>query len=107
MCAPGIKQPVHTHQQTATSLPGLGPLAPQALRQLEAALEAAGSSRDHLVSVTVLLKDSEVGRAPFAAAWNRFVSAHALPALTVHESFLGREELLVSVTGMAAVPSQQ
>lgn len=77
------------------------------LDQLDAALQDVGSSRDHLVSLTVLLKDIVAGREPFAATWKGWCSRLALPALTVQESYLGTEEMLVAVSAIAAVPKQQ
>ncbi|PRW58661.1 endoribonuclease L-PSP [Chlorella sorokiniana] len=79
--------------------------ATDVLTQLEAALREAGSSKDCLLAVTVLLKDLPVGRKPFAAAFNQWVDAKALPAMTLLESYLGRDEILVSVAATAAVPS--
>ena len=60
------------------------------LTQLEAALREAGSSKDCLLAVTVLLKDLPVGRRPWAAAWNKWANPSALPAMTLVESYLGR-----------------
>lgn len=62
----------------------------QVLTQLEAALREAGTSKDCLLAVTVLLKDLPVGRKPFAAAFNEWVDPKALPAMTLLESYLGR-----------------
>jgi len=60
------------------------------LTQLEAALREAGSGKDCLLAVTVLLKDLPVGRRPFAAAFNQWVDRKALPAMTLLGSYLGR-----------------
>lgn len=60
------------------------------LTQLETALREAGSSKDCLLAVTVLLKDLPVGRRPWAAAWNKWANPAALPAMTLLESYLGR-----------------
>lgn len=47
-----------------------------------------------------------MGREAFAAAWNAWVPPGALPALAVLESYLGREDLCVSVQAVAAVPGR-
>ena len=65
-----------------------------------------GSSRDHLLSMTVLLKDIEKGRQPWATVWNGWCSARHLPAMLVQESFLGTEDWLVAMSAIAAVPRQ-
>lgn len=139
------------------TLPCPHPPLLQVLSQLDGALREAGTSREHLVQVTVsallrlhpraccvqaaheqqepsapawlglalpspalptapitppsprlqaLLKDLPMGREAFAAAWNAWVPPAALPALAVLESYLGREDLCVSVHAVAAVPSR-
>ncbi|KAI3433421.1 hypothetical protein D9Q98_003236 [Chlorella vulgaris] len=77
------------------------------LEQLEATLRSAGSSKDHLLSVTVLLKDIEKGSQPWAAIWNRWCSPSCLPAALVQESFLGSEDRLVAVSATAALRKDQ
>lgn len=55
----------------------------QALRLLEQALAAAGSSKQLLLSVRVALKNVENGGAEWSSLWNDWVDGDALPALDV------------------------
>jgi hypothetical protein len=79
----------------------------QVLEQLDGVLREAGSSRGHLVSLQVLLKDVDAGLPPFAAAFKAWVSPLALPAVVPQESYLGVEDVLISVAATAAVPTRQ
>lgn len=79
----------------------------QLLAQLDATLAEVGSTREHLVSVTVLLKDIELGSRPWASVWNAWVYPGHLPAVVKMESFLGTEDQLIGLSAMAVVPTQQ
>jgi hypothetical protein len=62
------------------------------------------SSRDYLLSVQVFMRDVVAGRKPFIAAWNGWCNRRALPALSVQESYLGEDQVLIAVAAVAAVP---
>lgn len=82
---------------------------PQVLGQLEDALREAGTSKDHLLSVTWLLKDLPYGKDPISDVWNRWVNPRALPALTMQERSVCtcQQELLVfSPCCLPACPHQ-
>jgi enamine deaminase RidA (YjgF/YER057c/UK114 family) len=79
----------------------------QVLDQLDATLAEAGSSREHLVSMTVLLKDIELGSRPWTSVWNAWVNPRHLPAMVMLETFLGTEDQLLGVSAVTVVPSQE
>ncbi|GAB4822797.1 hypothetical protein N2152v2_009843 [Parachlorella kessleri] len=79
--------------------------AQQVLAELDAQLETVGSSKQHLINVTVMLREVDKGSPPFGEVWNQWVNVAALPAMFIFESYMDREAL-VAVTAQAAVPPQ-
>ena len=73
------------------------------LRQIDALLHEAGTSKQHLLTVQIFLADL----ADFAAmnrAWDAWLDPRAKPARATVEARLARPEWRVEITGIAALP---
>jgi hypothetical protein len=75
---------------------------------LDDILKKAGcSGKESLVSVNVQFKNSAVGYAPFVVEWNRWLGEAPAPAITMGESFLGDQSVLVSLSAAVKLPAGQ
>lgn len=92
----------HEQQRLPSGLEGQ---TRQTLRNVQLAVEAAGSTMDNLVKLTIFVVDFEPAmREAILAARNEFISAAALPASTlVGVSALANEAYLVEVEAIALV----
>lgn len=72
------------------------------LGKVDALLEAAGSSREHILSATIYLKDINEHFAPMNAVWDAWVPAGFAPARACVQAALARESLLVEISVIAA-----
>ncbi|KAK9907439.1 hypothetical protein WJX75_003727 [Coccomyxa subellipsoidea] len=77
----------------------------QVLQQLDKQLKAAGTSKNHLLKATVLLKDIALGADVFNAVWEKWINPQHAPARTTFEASLIHPELLVEVDAIAALPA--
>lgn len=84
-----------------TDLVGVHEQTVEVLGRIDGLLAEAGSSRSHLLSVTIHLRDM----ADFSAmntAWEAWVPAGCAPARTTVQAHLATESLLVEMTVVAA-----
>lgn len=72
------------------------------LDKVDELLLAAGSSREHMLSVTIFLKTMN-DFAAMNAVWDAWVPKGYAPARTCVEGAMAREELLVEIAVTAAV----
>ena len=80
----------------------IGPQTRSMLDKVDALLEQAGSSREHMLSATVYLRDIK----DFSAmneVWDAWVPEGCAPARACVEARLAREDLLVEVSVIAAL----
>ncbi len=85
------------------SLP-IGPQTQSMLARVDKLLELAGSDRKHILSTTVYLKDIRDFQA-MNKVWDQWVPKGYAPARACVEARLGREDLLVEISVVAAVKS--
>ncbi|GAB2646366.1 RidA family protein [Vibrio panuliri] len=71
------------------------------LDKVDALLEQAGSSREHMLSATVYIKDMQ-DFAEMNAVWDAWVPAGHAPARACVQASMAREELLVEISVVAA-----
>jgi enamine deaminase RidA (YjgF/YER057c/UK114 family) len=76
----------------------------QTLAALDRILEAVGSGRDQLVSVTVYLRDI-IDYAAMNAVWDAWIVSDATPARVTVEARLALPEYRVEVQAVAALPA--
>ena len=79
--------------------------AKRILKELTAVLEKTGAGPEDLLSVSVKLKDSEVGFTPFCEAWNEWIGDVPPPTVSIGESYLGDHANLVAISALAKLPS--
>jgi len=73
------------------------------LARVEALLAEAGSSRSHLLSATIYLRDIDNDFAPMNEVWNAWVPDGHAPARACVEAHMARSTLLVEICITAAV----
>lgn len=74
----------------------------EAFNRIDALLEQAGSDKQHLLSVTIYLKDmNDFDR--MNSAWQQWVDPDHLPARCTVQATLGLPELLVEFSVTAAI----
>lgn len=73
----------------------------EVLSRIDALLSEAGSSRSHLLSVTIYLKNID-DFAAMNAVWESWISPGTAPARTTVEATLATASLLVEMTVIAA-----
>ncbi|WP_194436869.1 RidA family protein [Vibrio fluminensis] len=71
------------------------------LDKVDTLLEQAGSSREHMLSATVYIKDMQ-HFAEMNAVWDAWVPAGHAPARACVQASMAREELLVEISVVAA-----
>ncbi len=80
----------------------IGPQTQSMLNKVDALLEQAGSSRAHMLSATVYLRDIK-DFAGMNEVWDAWVPEGCAPARACVEARLAREDLLVEISVIAAV----
>lgn len=80
--------------------PSVSAQAEQILARIDALLEAAGSDRTHLVSVSVWLADIGQFKA-FNAVWDKWVASGHAPARATVEARLATPAYLVEIAAIA------
>ena len=73
------------------------------LAKVDSLLLSAGSSRQHLLSATIYVKDMQAHFAPMNAVWDTWLPEGHAPARACVEAAMAREELLVEISVIAAV----
>lgn len=73
------------------------------LARIDALLEEAGTSREHLLSATVYLRDIDNDFAAMNEVWNAWVPDGHAPARACVEAHMARSALLVEITVTAAI----
>ena len=73
------------------------------LAKVDAILAEAGSSRDHMLSVTIYLRDIDRDFAPMNEVWNAWLSENQRPARACVQAHMAREAILIEVCVIAAV----
>lgn len=80
----------------------IGPQTESMLAKVDALLEQAGSSREHILSATIYLRDIK-DFAEMNAVWDQWVPQGCAPARACVEARLARPDLLVEIAVIAAV----
>ncbi|MCG8635767.1 MAG: RidA family protein [Desulfobacterales bacterium] len=80
----------------------IGPQTQSMLDKVDALLEQAGSSREHMLSATVYLRDIK-DFAGMNEVWDAWVPEGSAPARACVEARLAREDLLVEISVIAAL----
>jgi enamine deaminase RidA (YjgF/YER057c/UK114 family) len=75
------------------------------LAKVDAKLAEAGSNRDHMLSVTIFLRDIDRDFAPMNVVWNEWLAKHQRPARACVQANMAREAILIEVCVIAAVAS--
>jgi len=73
------------------------------LAKVDALLGEAGSDREHLLSVSIFLRDIDNDFAPMNEVWNAWVPEGHAPARACVEAHMARSRLLVEICVTAAV----
>jgi len=74
------------------------------LARIDAALDEAGTDRNHLLSATIYLRDIDNHFALMNEVWNAWVPTGHAPARACVEAHMARSALLVEISIVAAVP---
>ncbi|NDV23835.1 RidA family protein [Desulfovibrio sp. JC022] len=80
----------------------IGPQTESMLAKVDALLEKAGSSREHILSATVYVRDMK-DFAGMNEVWDNWVPEGHAPARACVEARMARPELLVEVSVVAAL----
>jgi enamine deaminase RidA (YjgF/YER057c/UK114 family) len=73
------------------------------LAKVDAILQEAGSDRDHMLSVTIFLRDIDRDFAPMNVVWNDWLAQNERPARACVQANMAREAILIEVCVIAAV----
>jgi enamine deaminase RidA (YjgF/YER057c/UK114 family) len=73
------------------------------LAKIDGILAEAGSSRDHMLSCTIFLRDIGRDFAPMNEVWNAWLADHEKPARACVEANMAREAILIEICVIAAV----
>ena len=73
------------------------------LAKVDAILAEAGSDRDHMLSVTIFLRDIDQDFAPMNVVWNKWLENNERPARACVQANMAREAILIEVCVVAAV----
>ena len=74
------------------------------LARIDALLEEAGTSREHLLTATIYLRDIDNHFALMNEVWNAWVPTGHAPARACVEAHMARPALLVEISVTAALP---
>lgn len=81
---------------------GIGPQTETMLAKVDTLLEQAGSSREHLLSATLYIRDMK-DFAEMNNVWDQWVPQGKAPARACVEARLARPDLLVEISVVAAL----
>ena len=73
------------------------------LAKVDAILAEAGSSRDHMLSVTIFLNNIDRDFATMNVVWNAWLENNERPARACVQASMAREAILIEVCVIAAV----
>ena len=73
------------------------------LNKIDALLAEAGSDKDHLLSVTIFIRDISADFAAMNAVWNAWLVDSPKPARACVEAKMARESIAVEVCVVAAL----
>ena len=76
----------------------------ETLGSIERLLDLAGSSKEHLLSVTIYLKDIDAHFEGMNAVWDQWLPKGVAPARATVEAKLCEPEILVELSVIAALP---
>ncbi|MFL1514740.1 RidA family protein [Pseudomonas prosekii] len=76
----------------------------ETLSNIERLLDLAGTDKNHLLSVTIYLKDIDADFAGMNAVWDQWLPKGVAPARATVESKLCEPEILVELSVVAALP---
>ncbi len=80
----------------------IGPQTESMLAKVDALLEQAGSSREHMLSATIYVRDMK-DFAGMNAVWDNWVPEGDAPARACVEARMARPDLLVEISVVAAL----
>lgn len=76
----------------------------ETLDNVERLLRQAGTDKQHILSVTIYLKDIDADFAGMNAVWDQWLPAGVAPARATVEAKLCEPEILVELSVVAALP---
>ncbi|EQM78899.1 RidA family protein [Stutzerimonas stutzeri] len=76
----------------------------ETLENIERLLRQAGTDKQHILSVTIYLKDIEADFAGMNAVWDSWLPTGVAPARATVEARLCEPEILVELSVVAALP---
>ncbi|WP_285259189.1 RidA family protein [Halopseudomonas bauzanensis] len=76
----------------------------ETLQEIEKLLAQAGSDKQHILSVTIYLKDIARDFAGMNAVWDRWLPEGVAPARATVEAGMCESEILVEMSVVAALP---
>lgn len=79
----------------------------QVLSQLEAVLTKVGSSKEHLLTVTIYLTDIQSDKAAFDAIWDEWLVAGTAPVRACVQAQLATKEYKVEIQATAALKPEK
>lgn len=77
----------------------------ETLENIERLLAEAGTDKQHILSVTIYLKDIDADFAGMNAVWDRWLPKGVAPARATVEARLCEPEILVEFSVVAALPA--
>jgi len=77
----------------------------ETLENIERLLAEAGTDKQHLLSVTIYLKDIDADFAGMNAVWDKWLPEGVAPARATVEAKLCEPEILVELSVVAALPA--
>ena len=90
-------------QVAADPVAGIQDQTRSVLARIDALLDEAGTSNEHLLSATIYLRDIANDFAPMNEVWNAWVPDGLAPARACVEARMARSTLLVEISIVAAV----
>jgi len=82
---------------------GVGQQTEETLQEIEKLLAEAGSDKEHILSVTIYLKDIERDFAGMNAVWDRWLPEGVAPARATVEAGMCESDILVEMSVIAAL----
>ena len=76
----------------------------ETLKNIEHLLDLAGTDKNHILSVTIYLKDIDADFAGMNSVWDEWLPKGAQPARATVEAKLCEPEILVELSVVAALP---
>ena len=85
---------------------GIAEQTAETLQTIEQLLARAGSDKEHILSVTIYLKDIERDFAVMNAVWDRWLPVGITPARATVEARMCEPDILVEMSVIAAINSR-